>query len=125
MGQHEGMMELHRNAGKQLQAHQKCLEANLAIVEDLQHRVVLLERDVKRNTHWRYECIERRMERTAQIRKIRKAFGVAAGVLWLLFLLVCILVDAEILGMLPGAILMVGFGGLGYVCLGKAGWLDP
>lgn len=115
--QHDRMMQLHRRTGEEL-------DAQLGVIEAQQREIVFLRRDVNRLKEWRYECIERRMERAAHVRKARKIFGVVGMLLWVLFICVGRITEQGNLDLIPGVALMIGVGTLAYVCMGKAGWLD-
>ncbi len=77
--QHDRMMELHRQTGDEL-------DAQLSVIEAQQREIIWLQRDVNRLKEWRYECVERRMERAVRVRRIRKAFGWASAACYFFFL---------------------------------------
>ena len=124
LGQHEGMLQLHRDAKLALEDHQEALNINLELHRSVQKRLEILEKQVARNTEWRRECIERRMERAVQIRRIRNMFRIMGGVLSVLWLGVCGGIERGQLELLPGMILMVGFGALAAICFCKGGAFD-
>ena len=124
LGQHEGMMALHKQTADKLDEHQKCLGENLKILQCYLRRIEDLEKNVKRNTEWRRECIERRMERAVQIRRIRKMFRIVGAVLSVFWLGVCGGIERGHLQLLPGMILMVGFGAMAAICFCKGGAFD-
>lgn len=124
LGQHEGMMQLHRDAKLALEDHQRALNINLELHQSVQKRLEILEKKVACNTEWRRECIERRMERAVQIRRIRKMFRIMGVLLSFLWLGICGGVDVGRIQMLPGVMLLVGFGALAAICFCKGGAFD-
>lgn len=122
------MMELHEMTGETLRASGQEMEAVQKLLLKTVQRMTKLE-------EWRKDHIEQDMERRArearrrqirrvEIRRIRMVFNCLGLFFGCLFLGVAGGVTRETIQMVPGVMLMVGFGVISGICFCKGGAFD-